>query len=545
MSRHARRRCIGAREVGFTVLSMSLSLIAVFIPILLMGGIVGRYFREFAVTLSVAILVSLVVSLTHDADDVLALLRPAQRAAATDGSTRGASAASRRCCAATSEASAGRWPWHRCMMLILLGHGRASTSICTSSSRKDFSRTQDTGRLIGFIQADQSISFQAMQQKLANFVDIVQADPAVDNVVGFTGGGAAQHRLDVRLAEAARRAQGVRRPGDRAPARQARATSPAQSLPATRAGHPRRRPAEPMRPTSTRCRRTTSTSCAPGSRRSAQRCRELPRLADVNTDQQDKGLQTSLVIDRDTAARLGVTPAADRHHAQRRVRPAPGLDDLHAAEPVSRGHGGGAGVLAVPDSLEHVYVMTHERRAGAAVGVRALRADQHAARRESPVRSSSPSTISFNLPEGTSLGAGDGRHRRTRSRKSACRRRYAAASRERRSAFQDVAQQPAVADPRRAARRLHRARHPLRELRASDHDPVDAAVGRRRRAAGAAAVPDRVQRHRADRRDPADRHREEERDHDDRLRARRRAQPRQAARATRSSRPACCASARS
>ena len=77
---------------------------------------------------------------------------------------------------------------------------------------------------------------------------------------------------------------------------------------------------------------------------------ELPELVDVNTDQQDKGLQTSLVIDRDTASRLGVTPQPDRRDAERPVRPAPGLDHLQPAQPVPRGHGGGARVLAEPGS---------------------------------------------------------------------------------------------------------------------------------------------------------------------------------------------------
>ena len=133
----------GAREVGFTVLSMSLSLIAVFIPILLMGGIVGRLFREFAVTLSVAILVSLVVSLTTTPMMCARLLRPPP--------TRAAAAA----CIARSErvfdahaarlrAQRSRWALRHgvVVMLVLLGDGRASTSISTSSFPRASSRSR-------------------------------------------------------------------------------------------------------------------------------------------------------------------------------------------------------------------------------------------------------------------------------------------------------------------------------------------------------------------------------------------------------------------
>ena len=148
--RRWRPRSSGAREIGFTVLSISVSLVAVFIPILLMGGIVGRLFREFAVTLSVAIGVSLVVSLTHHADDVRASAAPAPRASATAASTAPASGSSTACSAATSDRSAGCcgtsasrcWSrWRR----------SGSTSTCSSIVPKGFFPQQDTGRLTGTI----------------------------------------------------------------------------------------------------------------------------------------------------------------------------------------------------------------------------------------------------------------------------------------------------------------------------------------------------------------------------------------------------------
>jgi multidrug efflux pump len=177
----------GSREVAFTVLSMSLSLVAVFIPILLMGGIVGRLFREFAVTLSVAIGVSLVIALTTTpmmcsrwllAPQTLAhgrLYRSSERAfqALLDFYQRTL-----------------RWALQhaRFMMLLLLG------AVCLNVYLyvivpKGFFPQQDTGRLIGGIRADQSTSFQSMRGKLGEFMGIIQQDPAIDSVVGFTGGG--------------------------------------------------------------------------------------------------------------------------------------------------------------------------------------------------------------------------------------------------------------------------------------------------------------------------------------------------------------------
>ena len=178
----------GAREVGFTVLSMSLSLVAVFIPILLMGGIVGRLFREFAITLSVAILISLVVSLTTTPMMCSRLLRR------TDPGTQGR-------LFRTSE---------RAFEQVLHGYGRSlrwalrqsrrgdgaarwppwsSTSTCYVVIPKGFFPQQDTGRLIGGIQADQASPSSRCRASCASSSHIVQADPAVDTVVGFTGGG--------------------------------------------------------------------------------------------------------------------------------------------------------------------------------------------------------------------------------------------------------------------------------------------------------------------------------------------------------------------
>ena len=296
---------LGAREVGFTVLSMSLSLIAVFIPILLMGGIVGRLFREFAVTLSVAILVSLVISLTTTPMMCARLLRhePERK--------RGRLyQASERWFAAMLRGYEKTLAWalrHAWLMIVIL-----LATVCLNVYLyvivpKGFFPQQDTGRLTGSIQADQSISFQAMQKKLADFIDIVRQDPAVENVIGFTGGGQRntgqmfislkplkERKLSIDMVMARLRGKLANEPGAnlflqavqdiRIGGRQSNAlyqyTLQADDLSELRTWEPR-------------IRRALS---------------DLPELVDVNTDQQDKGLQTSLVIDRDTASRLGVTP---------------------------------------------------------------------------------------------------------------------------------------------------------------------------------------------------------------------------------------------
>mgnify|MGYP002360268617 CR=1 FL=1 len=298
---------LGAREVGFTVMSMSLSLIAVFIPILLMGGIIGRLFREFAVTLSAAILVSLVVSLTLTPTMCACLLRSREsEASARPGRlARLAEAAVMR--AAAIYARSLDWALkHSLFMLLVLLVTIAGNIALYRVVPKGFFPQQDVGRLMGTIQADQAISFQSMRDKLGAFVDIVRQDPAVANVVGFTGGGQRNTgrmfialkplterdvsadqviaRLRPKLGRVAGaslflQAQQDIRMGGRASNAQYQYTLQADEIGELRTWGPRL----------------------------LQALRETPELADVNTDQQDKGTQISLVVDRAAAARLGVT----------------------------------------------------------------------------------------------------------------------------------------------------------------------------------------------------------------------------------------------
>jgi multidrug efflux pump len=295
----------GAREVGFTVLSMSLSLIAVFIPILLMGGIVGRLFREFAVTLSVAILISLVVSLTTTPMMCARLLRPAaERKSGRIG--RWSERVYERMVGAYGRSLDWGLRHGIVVMLVLL------VTVCLNAYLyviipKGFFPQQDTGRLVGGIQADQSISFQAMRQKLSAFMTIVSSDPAVENVVGFTGGA----RRNSGMMFVALKPVGERK-------------ETADQVIARLRGKLAREPGanlflQPVqdiriggRQSNAQYQFTLQADDLGDLRAWEQKIRvalsQLPELADVNTDQEDKGLQTSLVIDRDAAMRLGVTP---------------------------------------------------------------------------------------------------------------------------------------------------------------------------------------------------------------------------------------------
>ncbi|AIY42781.1 Cobalt-zinc-cadmium resistance protein CzcA; Cation efflux system protein CusA [Collimonas arenae] len=296
---------LGAREVGFTVLSMSISLIAVFIPILLMGGIVGRLFREFAVTLSVAILVSLLVSLTTTPMMCARLLKhePHRKQGRFFNATERAFDAMLR---GYERSLAWALRFSPLMMLILFGTIVLNIYLYTVIP-KGFFPQQDTGLVIGGIQGDQSISFQSMKVKLNEFVDIVRKDPDVQSVIAFTGGGQSnrgnmfitlkpltQRKLTADKVIARLRGklshvpganlfmQSVQdiRVGGRSSDAQYQYTLQADDLNELRTWEPKIRDAMTA----------------------------LPQLADVNTDQQDKGLQTTLTIDRETAIRSGVTP---------------------------------------------------------------------------------------------------------------------------------------------------------------------------------------------------------------------------------------------
>ena len=181
----------GAAEIGFTVLSMSTSLVAVFIPLLMMGGIVGRLFREFAVTLSIAIGVSLLVSLTTTPTMCAKFLRPSKRRKSTTSST-----------APASGFSTGCWRLYTRMLKWVLSPsvagvdrhdpGRVAEHLPVHHKcPTGFFPQQDTGRIQGSVIGAQDISFQSMADKMRRYIKIVMADPAVDTMAGFTGGNSA------------------------------------------------------------------------------------------------------------------------------------------------------------------------------------------------------------------------------------------------------------------------------------------------------------------------------------------------------------------
>jgi multidrug efflux pump len=299
----AARRGVG--EVGFTVLAMSLSLVAVFIPMLLMGGFVGRFFQEFAVTLSAAILVSLAVSLTTTPMMCARLLAPAaeRRAGRLQVGSERAFAAVLRGYGRTLAWALDHGPL---TMLILLATVILNVYLYIIVP-KGFFPQQDAGQLTGRIQADQSISFQAMRQKLADFIAIVRADPGVESVNGFTGG--AQRNtgtMFVTLKPLSERGESADRIVERL--RRALAQVPGAALFLTPVQDIRvggRQSSGSYQYTIQADDLADLTIWEP---RIRQALSQLPELVDVNTDRQNKGLSTSVVIDRDAAARLGVTP---------------------------------------------------------------------------------------------------------------------------------------------------------------------------------------------------------------------------------------------
>lgn len=294
----------GANEVGFTVLSMSLSLIAVFIPILLMEGMVGRLLREFAVTLSAAILVSLLVSLTTTPMMCSRLL--------VYGPHHGHSPLyhlSERLFQKLHRGYEHTLDWSlshsKTIMMILL------VAICLNiflfiTIPKGFFPLQDTGRLIGSVVADQSISFQSMKQKMQEFVSIVKQDPAVATVVGFTGGGQTNSGFIFSslkpVAERNVTSEQIIARLRKKLASVSGATLFLQSAQDIRVGG---------RLTSALYQYTVQADrlddlwmWAP---KLTEALKNSPELIDVNSDQQDKGLEIYLDIDRQTMGRLGLT----------------------------------------------------------------------------------------------------------------------------------------------------------------------------------------------------------------------------------------------
>lgn len=389
---------LGAREVGFTVVSMSLSLLAVFIPILFMGGLVGRLFQEFAMTLGVAVAVSLVVSLTTTPMMAARLLkaRPAAQptapepGSAQDGRVRRAYAR-----------SLGWALRHPALVGVLLAGTVGLTVWLYLTIPKGFLPRQDNGRLMGGLVADQTVSFEALQSKLQQAMRIVQADPAVAHVVGFTSSGqrnsanvfidllplrerdADAEALITRLRAELARVPGARlylwapqdvRVGGRSANASYQYTLQSTDLALLRQWEPT-------------VRKTLAS---------------VPELVDVNTDVADGSPQVSLVVDREAAARLGVN---FRHldntlyslFGQRQVatiyQPLNQYKVVLEAPP---------SFTSGPASLSQVYLSS---ASGVQVPLSALArwVPTTAAMSVNRQGSFAASTVAFNLPEGVAL----------------------------------------------------------------------------------------------------------------------------------------------
>ena len=404
----------GAQEIGFTVLSMSVSLIAVFIPLLLMGGIVGRLFREFAVTLSIAITVSLLVSLTTTPTMCAKFLRLQKNDKhnvfyrASEWFFDALLATYTR---ALKVVLAHQFPTLIATILIAV-----FSIVLYFFVPKGFFPQQDTGRIQGTVIGAQDISFQSMSDKMRRYVEIVRKDPAVDTFGAFTGGGSAlnQGRFFLMLKPLEQRG----------PCQKQHFWQSCQYVTADDVIN-RLRGKLSVVPGATLILQSAQELTIGGrygnaqyqytlqsanlddlntwSLRLLQKMRTLKELADQNSDQQDKGLQAKLVIDRDTASRLGITPqtldnALYDAFGQRQVstmyRP---LNQYHVVMEVA------PQFQQTPESLQNIYLRS---TAGTPVPLSAF---THFEPSNTPLavnhQGQLPSvTISFNLAPGISLG---------------------------------------------------------------------------------------------------------------------------------------------
>jgi len=290
----------GAAEVGFTVMSMTLSLIAVFIPILLMGGIVGRLFREFSITLSIAILISMFISLTITPMMCALFLKNNQ----PEKPNRYTQVIYK-----IRDKYADSLSWvlrHPALMVIAIFATIILTVILYIVVPKGFFPQQDTGRISGAMQAEQDISFQEMQKKLVQYIDIIHKDPAVMNVVGFVGGTmVSSGSVFITLKELAERKISVDEIINRLRPKLATVTGASLYLQAAQ---------DIMiggRQGNAQFQYTLSADNLDALNKWAplvtQKLATLPGIADVSSDQRDRGLQVFVNVNRDTASQYGLT----------------------------------------------------------------------------------------------------------------------------------------------------------------------------------------------------------------------------------------------
>ncbi|WP_459616818.1 multidrug efflux RND transporter permease subunit [Bordetella sp. 2513F-2] len=394
----------GTREVGFTVLAMSLSLVAVFIPILLMGGVAGRLFREFAVTLSAAIMVSLVVSLTLTPMMCARLLQPEPQAPRKPGPV---GAWLERALGGMHRGYDRSLGWalrHPRFMMLLLAAAIGLNFYLYAVVPKGLMPQQDTGQLMGFFRADQGSSFQSTVPKLEYFRRIIMSDPAVRSVTAYAGGrgGSNSSFIMVELKPLDQRDASAEEVIARLRARMQNVPGARMFLVAQqdiRVGG---------RATSTGSYEYTLMSgdldlLRTWRPRVQQAMAALPQLTDVEADTEDQGTQVDLVIDRDAATRLGISMSdiaavLNNSFSQRQVSVMYGpLNQYHVVMGVDPRFARDA------QSLEHVHVIAAD---GQRVPLSAF-ASMRLGNAPLSVQHQGlfvADTISFSLPPGVSLG---------------------------------------------------------------------------------------------------------------------------------------------
>ena len=393
----------GAREIGFTVLSISVSLVAVFIPILFMGGIVGRLFREFAVTLSVAIAMSMAVSLTLTPMMCAWLLRPAPADRPGDGNRR------------TERGPAAITGWYARALAVVMRHPRLTMTVNLATMAltaylyvivpKGFFPQQDNGRITAMLDADQDTSFQTMSRLLTTFSTVIHEDPAVAGVTGSTGaatgGSPNTARMFITLKPKEERGISADQVVDRL--RRTLATLPG----ATMVMQPVQDLRIGGRMSSAQYQYTLRADSLGdldtwGPKLLAA-MRAVPELVDVRTDQQNRGLQTGLTIDRDAAARFGITSqqiddalydAFGQRYVSIMYRPRGQYRVVLGLEPE---------FLEGPDALRFVRV-TGRDGAQIPLGSLCTIAPSNAPLMVNHTGQFPSATVSFNLASGVSLG---------------------------------------------------------------------------------------------------------------------------------------------
>jgi multidrug efflux pump len=404
----------GAKEVSFTVVSISLSLIAVFVPLLLMGGLVGRMFQEFAVVLSVAVMVSLLISLTTTPMMCARLLK--KSAGPAESAPQPTQHRLKRWMKAPLKGVRDRLDslhlhyerslaWavsHKRWILLMLFATIILNVYLYIIVPKGFFPQQDTGRLIGQVQADQSISFQAMRSKLAEFIALCKTDPDAENVIGFTGG-SARNTAFVFMT--------LRPPGERTVSSDAVIARLRKKLAQVAGANLYFQVVQDLRfggrMGNAQYQYTLQGNDLEQLRLWAPKIlaalSKLPELADVNTDQQDKGLNAYLTYDRDTAGRLGISASAIDL----------ALNDLYGQRIISNIYNPLNQYRVVMEAapsfwqssvmLDQTYVTGSN---GAIVPLSAVAhfASGNAALSVNHQGQFPASTITFNLPQGVSLG---------------------------------------------------------------------------------------------------------------------------------------------